>query len=147
MSIDKLHNINGLQSGNLQKVTPKKINEIIDALNNSGTSDYKVYTALLNQDNQVGHPPTAIVLKNTLGASVVFTYNSPGNYTATCTGKFTLNKTICFIGGAVSAFIPRTSDNGDGNSVFIATYNTSGFAPGDGNGGLSNTAFEIRVYN
>lgn len=53
---------------------------------------YKIYTALLNQSGTSA--PTATVLENTLGGTVVWSYDSIGGYTATLSGAFTENKTV-----------------------------------------------------
>lgn len=52
---------------------------------------YEVYTALLTQSGTSA--PTATVLENTLGGTVVWTRNYAGNYSATLSGVFTTNKT------------------------------------------------------
>jgi hypothetical protein len=55
----------------------------------------KIYTALLTQTGTSA--PVANVLENTLGGTVVWTRIDVGNYVATLTGAFTLNKTFVFV--------------------------------------------------
>jgi hypothetical protein len=74
---------------------------------------YKVYTALLTQSGTSA--PTATVLENTLGGTVVWTRNSGGSYTATLSGAFPASKTWVswaptpFEGAP--AYFGRASDN------------------------------------
>lgn len=58
---------------------------------------YKLYAALLSQAGTAA--PTAIVLENNLGGTVVWTRDSGGIYDATLSGAFTANKTAVFFGG------------------------------------------------
>lgn len=74
----------------------------------------KVYRALLTQTGT--DAPTATVLENTLGGTVVWTYNSPGNYTATLAGAFPFTKTILHLenynwDGAIDNSLKRVGDN------------------------------------
>ena len=52
----------------------------------------KVYRALLTQAST--DAPVATVLENTLGGTVVWTYDAAGEYDATLTGAFTDGKTF-----------------------------------------------------
>lgn len=52
----------------------------------------KVYRALLSQSSTSA--PTATVLENTLGGTVVWTRNDAGDYSGTLTGAFTADKTF-----------------------------------------------------
>lgn len=113
---------------------------------NSGGNSYKVYTALLTQEGS--NPPTAIVLENTLGGDVVWSYAAPGVYKGTLTGAFPEDKT--------AMFITSTRWNGDAlmfmslwggdipNAVAVETVdfptNTSE------NDLLYKTTVEIRIY-
>jgi len=54
----------------------------------------KVYVALLTQSGT--DAPVATVLKNTLGGTVVWTYDAVGQYNGTLANAFTLNKTAIF---------------------------------------------------
>lgn len=64
---------------------------------------YKVYRALLSQSGT--NAPTAVVLENTLGGTLVWTRSNAGKYVGTLAGAFPINK--CSIG------------NGDGSSGVI----------------------------
>lgn len=57
----------------------------------AGGSSYLVYTALLTQTGT--DAPVATVLENTLGGTVVWTYDDVGFFIATLNGVFTENKT------------------------------------------------------
>ena len=66
-----------------------------------GTAGVKVYRALLSQTGVSA--PTATVLENSLGGTLVWTRVSAGSYTATLTGAFTANKTFLQIAGRLSS--------------------------------------------
>jgi len=53
---------------------------------------YKVYIALLSQS--LTDAPVATILENTLGGTVVWSYEGVGDYLATLSGAFTENKTL-----------------------------------------------------
>jgi hypothetical protein len=55
----------------------------------------KEYVALLTQSGTAA--PTVTVLRNTFGASIVWTRNSAGVYYGTLAGTFTQDKTACSI--------------------------------------------------
>jgi hypothetical protein len=126
----------------------KKINEIIDYLNGTGTSgdgSYKTYVALLTQSGTSA--PTATVLQNTLGVTPTLSYVGVGTYRITATGIG--SETRSFYGlsgnftgaltGALDIVIYRVSDN------VLEIYTADG---GSGqNGVLLNTSLEIRLYN
>jgi len=102
------------------------------------TVGYKVYTALLTQTGTSA--PTAIVLENTLGGTVVWGRNVTGVYYATLIGAFTINKTALFVTNRLFNDILRAySDPEDSNTIYLESSN------GDGN--LLNNTIEIRVYN
>jgi len=67
-------------------------NSIISAA--AEATEPKVYVALLTQTGT--NAPVATVLKNTLGGTVVWTYDSVGQYHGTLASAFTLNKTVVF---------------------------------------------------
>jgi len=103
---------------------------------------YKVYTALLQQD--LTGAPVATVLENTLGGTVVWSRLDPGEYQATVSGLFTLNKTM----------IQISSNSGQGNTVTFGVTDTNTIEIGTADDSftladnlLSNTPIEIRVYN
>ena len=68
-------------------------------------SPYLVYTALITQSG--GAAPTAKVLQNTLGGTVVLARSSAGQYTLTLSGAFTVDKTFFF---PFSRYEPQGSD-------------------------------------
>ena len=143
MSIDKLKTVysTGAFVNNV-KTFFKKINEIIDWINNIGTPSYKVYTALLTQEGSLA--PTVVVLENTIG-SIVWTRSLAGQYSGTLSGAFTANKTYY-----------RVTNNADGNfflnSLLVNTnvigllsfdYTTGAYA----DDAMQQVPIEIRVYN
>ncbi len=68
--------------------------------NGSGTLSWfgaKKYVALLTQTGT--NAPTATVLDNTLGGTLVWSYDGVGTYIGTLTGAFTLDKTSVMISG------------------------------------------------
>ena len=105
---------------------------------------YKVYTALLTQSGT--NPPTATVLENTLGGTVVWSYTSPGYYVATLNNTFTINKT---------AIIFSFADDGNGwiatpyyiddSNIGLSTMSDA-VTPANGKM-LYPSTIEIRVYN
>jgi len=113
-----------------------------DAVNKSqldATRPYKVYTALITQTGTAA--PTAVVLENTLGGVPLWERTGVGNYTATLTSAFTLNKTIVFVTGG------NTVNNASGfrfdaNIVYLTSNNSTSLEDG-----LTLTSIEIRVYN
>lgn len=105
-----------------------------------GGASYLVYTALLSQSDT--DAPTATVLENTLGGTVVWTRDEEGVYIGTLAGAFTAEKTWCSV-------------TGDGDSPFGAaavrtTDDTVQFYTLDATGtfidGFSILSLEIRVY-
>lgn len=104
---------------------------------------YKVYTALLTQSGTSA--PTAIVLENTLGGTVVWTYSAVGSYTGTLTGEFTANKTTALVQNGQYNGVDAISRVLTVDTVRVMTVNSSGTLT-DSNG-LQNSMFEIRVYN
>lgn len=149
MAIDKLKTVftTGAWLTNV-KTFYKKINEIIDYLNGTGTTgsgSYKKYVAIVNQvDTGI---PTDIVLENTLGGTVVWSYLGVGEYLATLTGAFTENKTVIFTSFSTLAFVTpswiytqRVSDD----SIYFVTIDN---ATNNANNILKSVCVEIRVYN
>ena len=104
---------------------------------------YKVYTALLSQSGT--NAPTATVLENTLGGSVVWARSTTGVYYATSGYRFTDNKTTVFINNHrqdSNVTIECTNNN----NVSVSTYGTSVVPFSGVDGRLLNNAIEIRVY-
>lgn len=100
---------------------------------------YKVYTALLTQTGT--NAPVATVLENTLGGTVVWSYNLGGSYTATLNGAFTVNKTVIYIG--TPAVSTTTYFGIDGAAMGL---NSFVLEASSGDDQLLNTPIEIRVY-
>ncbi len=113
-------------SGNLSATTPQPLK----------------YVALLTQTGTSA--PTATVLENTLGGTVVWSYTSVGNYTGTLSGAFTVSKTGVTIGnGFYNGNHAIVRPNGI-NDVRVMTVNTAGaFVDGSA---LNDSMIEIRVY-
>jgi hypothetical protein len=107
---------------------------------NGGTGVAKVYEALLSQSGT--NAPTATVLTNTLGGTVVWTYDGVGIYLGTLTGAFTSAKTVVLItGDNRGQYLAKRNDN---NSVIIVTGNSAGT---DSNDLLNGAAtILIKVY-
>ncbi len=129
----------------------KKLNEVIDYLNGIGTSgdgSYRIYCAILTQSGT--DDPIPIVLSNTIG-DVVWTREQTGNYKATLTGAFTLNKTFTLISNDGSAgSMVGANPQGQINYVSIKTSYYE-FAEGELSpiyvDGINKVSIEIRVYN
>lgn len=106
-----------------------------------GGAEYLVYTALISQSGT--DAPTATVLENTLGGTVVWTYNDVGNYSGTLTGAFTTNTLIFPVYAGFNSQLyldPYTTIN---NSYFPDAINLQ---TGEVDSYLNNTLIEIRVY-
>jgi hypothetical protein len=111
--------------------------------NGSGTLSWfgaKKYVALLSQTGTSA--PTATVLDNTLGGTLVWSYDGVGSYIGTLTGAFTLDKTSVMISGVYkgSASGLRKTNN----TVQITTTATS--TNTEANALLDSTTIEIKVY-
>lgn len=106
---------------------------------------YKVYTALISQSGTSA--PTATILENTLGGTIVWTRTTTGQYVGTLSGAFTINKTwvvaqdVSALGGNSKTTIRTT---GSTNTIDLITSDASSSAI---DGALSTTPIEIRVYN
>lgn len=143
MSIDKLKTVysTGTFINNV-KTFFKKINEIIDWINNIGSTtipDYKVYRALLTQTGTSA--PTATILEDTING-ITWNYDGVGQYYANITPYTSI---LILIGdsdiGNKSNVIQAYDNLGSG--VFIDTSNTGV----GGNNILSNTSIQIIIYN
>jgi hypothetical protein len=119
----------------------KRLKDLISA----NQPKYKVYTASLTQSST--DAPIAVVLENTLGGEVIWSYVDIGVYKATTPITLTDEKT---------AIIPPTVDSDFGfgtgvtnisfnnNEVYIYVSDVDGV---EQNGGLYKSTIEIRVYN
>jgi hypothetical protein len=108
---------------------------------------YKVYTALLTQTGT--NAPVATVLENTLGTTITWTRQSPGNYNATLAeGVWNNTKTVTFStlgnNGGVGIIISLYVNNNNNN---IKLYSFVPSSEQNLDGVLSNNTIEIRVYN
>lgn len=102
---------------------------------------YKVYSALLTQTGI--NPPVATVLENTLGGTIIWTYNSVGEYYGTLINTFKNNKTFVLLGmddaGHIAGGIRQTDD-----IIYVFTSDMTG---GYIDSAMQETSIEIRVYN
>jgi hypothetical protein len=110
-----------------------------------GGTSYKVYSALVTQ---VGSDdPTAVILENTLDATVIWYRQSQGIYYAESFGTWKTNKTAILASplpnSPTGAVITRTYSTTE-DQVFFEIVKTT-LAPMDNS--LDNTFVEIRVYN
>ena len=111
----------------------------------SATSKYAVYSALISQTST--DAPTAIVLENTLGGTVSWSYDSEGHYSGTLTGAFTTGKTFITTAGG-SELNACTFTNCSwltSNEFLLHCINVTGATYSDGL--MLNTPLEIRVYS
>ncbi len=100
------------------------------------------YVALVSQAG-VGNPPTATVIKNTTGATVSFTYNGVGSYSAVFSlPVLTAGKAISIL-EAVIAARQYASSIVDPQTVHINTASSTGAAA---DGVLGDSPFIVRVY-
>lgn len=108
---------------------------------------YKVYTALLSQSGTSA--PTATVLENTLGGTLVWTRTGVGGYDGTLTGVFPdVNKAFCILG--IGQTMTNYGDNINlfwqvvsNNAINLVTVKTNV----NQDSVLVKNPIEIRVYN
>lgn len=145
--------------GEINGVEPTDLQDAFDELttatanfNGGGASPYKVYTALLTQSGT--DAPVAIVLENTLGGDVIWSYAGVGLYTLSSpTNVFISNKTCFFVdvvrdlGTFSTSEVLVSYDLITPNSIDITTIDTSNGVHANANAVLNNTTIEIRVYN
>jgi hypothetical protein len=118
------------------------INGNVTITGTTNTRPYKVYTALLSQTGT--DAPVATVLENTLNLNPTYFYNGEGAYhIEDLSGLFTINKTLVLAQGTGSGVITININNT--TLVEIGCNNINNGLVQDGL--LSNSAFEIRVYN
>lgn len=99
------------------------------------------YEALITQAST--DAPTATVLANNLGGSVVWSYVTTGGYAATLAGAFPENKTSVlvtpnFADDPVHIQAGRTSDD-------VVSFSTIGVTTGEATDGLLTKAF-VRIW-
>lgn len=115
----------------------------------SSAPNYKEYIATLTQSGTSA--PVAMVLSNTLGGTLVWSRVAQGEYAATLSGAFTVNKTALLPGMAQTGIdfsvvrIYRT----DTSTITIITQDVDvrGSAADAADGLLNETTVWIRVYN
>ncbi len=103
--------------------------------------NYKKYVALLTQTST--SDPTATVLENTLGGTLVWTRTGTGAYLATLSGVFSSNKTTVIVTPTSGSTIASASSSSV-NDVNLSTALSTTAAAIDGV--LTNATIEIRVY-
>ena len=105
---------------------------------------YKVYTALLTQTGT--DAPVATVLENTLGGTVVWSYNDVGDYIATLSGAFISGKTFLIVTNA------NVASDGNTLGLYWLTSDLLSLTTANELDALTNnimvneTSIEIRVY-
>lgn len=103
------------------------------------TEPYKVYTALISQSGT--NAPTATVLENTLGGTIVWSRFSTGVYHATLSGAFTSNKTFVIITNQVSSGFVQSYNLISTSEIQV--FNSTNLTTNTDNMKMS---IEIRVY-
>lgn len=106
-----------------------------------GAGVVKVWRGLISQVG-TGNP-TAIVLENTLGGTVTFTYVSTGIFTATLTGAFTVDKTFLTFNSIIAGSFLFSCERKDSDDLNLRSLTTSFVST---NGLLNNTELQIIVY-
>jgi hypothetical protein len=118
------------------------IGSIVNLVENGGRP-YKSYSALLTQSGTSA--PTAIVLENTLGGGLIWSYTNEGYYTATLVEGFSIGNTFATANSSPLGAASFNLDLGltsDTNELY--SYNFSNVLS---NSILAKTPVEIRVYN
>lgn len=112
----------------------------LDLPADSSQGSYKIYVALITQDNESG--PTVKKLLNTLGGDIVWTRTAQGRYQGVLAGAFTADKTYLMISNRYMGF--TIINRVDVNTINVSfNSNTASFA----DSGLLDNSLEIRVYN
>ena len=116
------------------------LEDLQDSISSGG--DYKVYRAILNQTGTSA--PVATVLENTVG-NIVWTRNSPGNYSATLVGTFLANKTYYPTFGTSNSFnrVYTNRLNDDVMTIISISEDFSTYLDNE----LFNFPIEILIYN
>ena len=137
--------------GDFRLVNVAEINELIDSINAElqnvpSPAPYKsFYWALLTQSN--GNDPSAKVLYNDTGLSVVYTRDSDGIYDVTIPG-YDPEKMVVEIPNFVAGGFISYIRNGLGEGVKIYTYKITQMptdTPSDG--WLENTPIKIYIFD
>jgi len=147
----KMQNINVTTQGSFSDFIRIKLVKLF-ANSSSGLASPKKYVALLTQTGT--NAPVATVLENSLGGTLVWTYDSVGNYTATLASAFTTNKTALSpinndynVSAANNAMAVFGFGINDANSLYL----NSGIADANGTRNIANdvlylSKIEITVY-
>lgn len=123
-------------------IVGKNLKDVVDI----DSRPYKVYTALVSQSGT--NAPVATVLENTLGGTIVWSYDSVGIYVATLTGVFINNKTTVHIQHQVGTVEKEAVYCIRVGVDAIAFHSHSDLTTTVlNNDVISNTTIEIRVYN
>ena len=102
---------------------------------------YKTWVGIITQSGTSA--PTAVVLENNLGGTIVWTRSSTGLYIGTLAGLLTTNKTVGFATLTPSRIANKIAAIEASGTMQIATADATGTAL---DSVLANTPFEIRVY-
>ena len=105
---------------------------------------YKTYSALLTQEST--GVPIAYIAKNDANLTIVFTRISAGKYTGTLSSGFVPNKTT-IITGSVGGEEIFTSIFLNTTNINLRTFSISSGTPDYFDDLLTNTFFQIRIYN
>jgi len=105
----------------------------------------KMYRATITQDGTTA-APTATVLNNTLGGTVVWTRNSAGIYTGTLSGAFTSAKTFVYKPSVDIGNVYDTENNADAYRLSANAVQLFVHASGSGVDGFNDLAFAVDVY-
>lgn len=106
----------------------------------SMTNSAKTYKALISQSGT--NAPTAKVLENTLGGTVLWTRDNPGRYNLELTGAFVADKTMVLAAQLNNPLWVIVGDYQDDNSVHFRISDNGVYADDL----LNDTAIEILVY-
>ena len=121
-----------------------QIKSVVDYVDQESGALYKTYRALLTQSGSAD--PTAVVLENTLGESIIWKRSTTGGYTAEKTSGFDITKTFYNTNGFATTNIELISFINTINSKLVVNVrDTINNLPIDAQ--LSNTPIEILVYN
>ena len=111
----------------------------------NSTVSYDIYTALLTTNGTAS--PTAIVLENTIGGNITWSYGGLGIYLGTSSGLFSENSSTIIVGNGSwdggSGYIKAGFDGT--SSIIIANHDFTG--NNIDTNALTNTLVEIKVYN
>lgn len=109
------------------------------------TPKVKEYIAIINQLG--GNAPTAIILKNNIGGTPVWSRTSTGQYILTLAGAFPINNTLVTWGAQSNAFIwggPVDTPGGIADEIYLNTRDATNVYS---DSRLYQTPFKIQIYN